>query len=161
MSHKSIAVQPSGIRDNHDRGTVGDFLREKIRPGSALSVVSAYFTIYAFEALKEHLVSIESMRFLFGEPRFIRSLDPARTDKKAFKIEDDGLRIENQLQQRRAARECADWIAEKVQIRSVRRPNFLHGKMYHIAHGGLETRVANLSEVAGSRVEQGSGRDLS
>lgn len=44
----------SGIRDNHTRGTVGDFLKEKINSGSKLSVVSAYFTIYAFEALKDH-----------------------------------------------------------------------------------------------------------
>jgi len=41
----------SGIRDNHTRGTVADFLREKINPGSHLSVVSVYFTIYAYDAL--------------------------------------------------------------------------------------------------------------
>ena len=40
------------IRDNHDRGTVGDFLKSNIENGSSLSVVSAYFTIHAFEALK-------------------------------------------------------------------------------------------------------------
>jgi len=34
-----------GIRDNHTRGKVADFLVEKIRAGSHLSVVSAYFTI--------------------------------------------------------------------------------------------------------------------
>ena len=44
---------PSGIRDNHHRGTVGDFLKEKIQAGSKLSIVSAYFTIYAFEKLKD------------------------------------------------------------------------------------------------------------
>jgi hypothetical protein len=37
----------SGIRDNHRRGAVGDFLKEKIKKGSELSIVSAYFTIYA------------------------------------------------------------------------------------------------------------------
>lgn len=30
----------SGIRDNHSRGTVADFLTEKIRDGSKLSIVS-------------------------------------------------------------------------------------------------------------------------
>ncbi len=30
---------------------VAEFLREKIHSGSRLSVVSAYFTIYAYEAL--------------------------------------------------------------------------------------------------------------
>lgn len=42
---------PSGIRDSHRRGAVGDFLKEKIKNGSALSIVTAYFTIYAQEVL--------------------------------------------------------------------------------------------------------------
>ena len=62
-------LQSSGIRDNYKRGNVGDFLKGKIQEGSTLSIVSAYFTIYAFEALKEHLTSIESLKFLFGEPQ--------------------------------------------------------------------------------------------
>ena len=45
--------QHSGIRDNHQRGKVVDFLSERISAGSQLSVVSAYFTIYAYEALSE------------------------------------------------------------------------------------------------------------
>lgn len=37
----------SGLRDNHKRGTVANFLASKIGAGSELSIVSAYFTIYA------------------------------------------------------------------------------------------------------------------
>ena len=95
------AAPASGIRDNYSRGSVGDFLREKIRDGSSMSVVSAYFTIYAFDALREELEKIDCMRFLFGEPRFIGSIDPDRTDKKAFKIEDEGLTLANRLEQKR------------------------------------------------------------
>ncbi len=126
----------SGIRDNHSRGTVGDFLQTKIRSGSKLAIVSAYFTIYAFEALKDQLAAIDELQFLFGEPRFVRSLDPDRVDKKAFKIEDEGLTLSNRLQQKRVARECADWMRQKVQIRSVKQVNLLHGKMYYIAPHG-------------------------
>ena len=54
----------SGIRDNRLRGKTGDFLREKIQSGSHLCIVSAYFTIYAYEALKAQLDSIEHLRFL-------------------------------------------------------------------------------------------------
>ncbi len=61
----------SGIRDNHTRGAVADFLRDKIKSGSHLSVVSAYFTIYAYDALKEVLDPIEHLDFLFGEPSFV------------------------------------------------------------------------------------------
>ena len=38
---------------NHHRGAVADFLKATIHSGSQLSVVSAYFTIYAYDALRE------------------------------------------------------------------------------------------------------------
>lgn len=113
------------------RGKVGNYLRDIIQSGSKLSFVSAYFTIYAYEAMREELESIDSLRFLFGEPRFINNLDPDRTDKKAFNIEDSALQLKNRLEQRRVAADCADWIRRKVEIRSVRYPGFLHGKLYH------------------------------
>lgn len=127
-----------GIKDNHSRGKVADFLAAKIAIDSKLSVVSAYFTIYAYEALSKELDGIESLRFLFGEPRFIASLDPDKTDKKAFKIEDEGLELANRLQQKEVARRCAEWIERKVEIRSIRESNLLHGKLYHIDDGRRE-----------------------
>jgi hypothetical protein len=67
----------SGIRDHRpSRGMVASFLREKIYPGANLSFVSAYFTIYAYEALKEQLDQAVRLRFLFGEPSFIQGMDP-------------------------------------------------------------------------------------
>src|SRR6266478_7454159 len=104
------ASSNSGIRDNHRRGLVADFLRGKIKSGSRLSVVSAYFTIYAYEALKQHLDQIEHLDFLFGEPRFIASLDPDKTEKKAFILDGNGLQLANRLQQKRVARDCAGWM---------------------------------------------------
>lgn len=137
--------QHSGIRDNHQRGNVADYLRQRISEGSQLSVVSAYFTIYAYEALSDKLDSIESLRFLFGEPRFIQSLDPEKTDKKAFKIEDEGLTLDNRLQQKEVARRCAEWIKNKVEIRSVREANLLHGKLYHVDDGKREHAIMGSS----------------
>ncbi len=131
-------MQAHGIKDNHTRGTVADFLSARVSDGSRLSVVSAYFTIYAYEALSKELDGIESLRFLFGEPRFIQALDPEKTDKKAFKIEDEGLELANRLQQKEVARRCAEWIKNKVEIRSIRETNLLHGKLYHIDDGKRE-----------------------
>ncbi len=143
-----MPLQPSssGIRDNRpERGSVADYLCEKIREGSILSIVSAYFTIYAYAGLKDKLDQIERLHFLFGEPRFVKSLDPDKTDKKAYRIEDDGLHLRNRLEQRRAAKECAEWIQHKVDIRSVRQANLLHGKMYHIANGEVEEAILGSS----------------
>lgn len=61
-----------GLRDNHTRGTVADFLTSKIQNESRLSIVSAYFTIYAYDAMKQALDRIEHLDFLFGEPSFVR-----------------------------------------------------------------------------------------
>ena len=128
----------SSIRDNHKHGSVGDFLKSKIEEGSSLSIVSAYFTIHAFQALKESLTEIKELRFLFGEPRFIKSLDPEKTDKKAYKIEgeDEGLKFDDRLKQNWVAKECAAWIREKVKIQSIQKSNLMHAKMYHIANNG-------------------------
>ncbi|MEI6046728.1 MAG: phospholipase D-like domain-containing protein, partial [Chloroflexota bacterium] len=157
LSKQKKLRYPSGIRDNHERGSVGEFLQDKIKEGSTLSFVSAYFTIYAYDKLKEHLDKIESLRFLFGEPRFVRSLDPARTDKKAFNIEDEGLALSNRLQQKRVARECAEWIKAKVEIRSLVRPNFLHGKLYHINNRGVEEAILGSSNFTTHGLGLGDG----
>jgi SNF2 family DNA or RNA helicase len=162
----------SGLKDNHRRGNVGDFLRGKLRPGAELSFVSAYFTIYAYEALRAELDQIGHLRFLFGEPRFIQSLDPSKTEEKAFGITNDKLELKNKLEQKRVARDCAEWIRQKVQIRSVAQAGFLHGKMYHIDNAGVEDALLGSSNftvrglglaAAGNNIELNlevdSGRD--
>ena len=49
----AIANLKSGIRDNHTRGAVGEYLGDAIREGCHMSVVSAFFTVYAYEAMKD------------------------------------------------------------------------------------------------------------
>lgn len=144
MSNHNSSLK-SGIRDNLRRGNVGDFLKSKIEEDSSLSIVSAYFTIYAFQALKESLMEIKELRFLYGEPRFIKSVDSEKTDKKAFKIQDEGLEFDDLLKQNWIAKECAAWIREKVQIRSIQKSNLMHGKMYHIANNGVEDAIVGSS----------------
>ena len=131
----------SALRDNRKRGSVADYLSQHIETGSELSFVSAYFTIYAYAKMKNQLENIEKLRFLFGEPRFVQSLDPDKTDKKSFNIEDRTLQLANRLEQKQTARECSDWIRDKTEIRSIKKPGFLHGKMYHIDNGGWPKRL--------------------
>src|ERR1700704_1060058 len=100
-----MSSNTSGLRDNHTRGSVAEFLSAKIQAGSKLSVVSAYFTIYAYDALKTSLDRIEHLDFLFGEPSSVNSLDPNKRDMKSFIIDADGLELANKLQQKRVAKE--------------------------------------------------------
>ena len=156
---QDTSLFPSGIRDNRERGTVSEFLESQIENGSSLSIVSAYFTIYAFEAMKSSLLGINDLRFLFGEPQFIKKLDPEKTEKKSFIIDSDGLHLRNQLQLKRIAIECAEWIEEKVEIRSIRESNMLHGKMYHIVKNGVENAILGSSNftVRGLGLSQAGG----
>jgi len=135
----------SGIRDNHRRGTVGEFLQANISAGSELSIVSAYFTIYAYKAMKSTLDSIGHLNFLFGEPTFVSKLDPEKNETKAFKLQDSELHLSNRLTQKAAAKECAGWIRDKVEIRTIRQTNLLHGKMYHVDREGVEKAILGSS----------------
>lgn len=149
----------SGIRDNHQRGAVADFLKSKVHSGSRLSVVSAYFTIYAYDALRQHLDQIEHLDFLFGEPRFVSSLDPDKTEKKSFILDGNGLHLANHLEQKRVARDCADWIRQKVEIKSICHAQLLHGKMYHIANAGVEDAILGSSNFTVRGLGLGAGNN--
>ncbi len=155
-------VLSSGVRDNDRRGTVADFLRENLAPGSEVSIVSAYFTIYAYQALKQELDSIKELRFLYGDPTAIASVDPDRTDKKTFHIENDHIQLTHKLNQKQIARECADWMRNKVEIKSVRRNRLLHGKMYHIRVQRVDSAILGSSNFTarGIGVQQNSNLEL-
>lgn len=135
----------SGIRDNHDRGTVGDFLRAHLGPGANLDRVTAYFTVFAHDKLRPHLDDLGRTRLLFGEAAFIKTLDPAHTQPASAVLRDDGLALAAGLAQRHIARACADWIERKVEVRSVTSSGFLHGKMSFIERMGQRHAILGSS----------------
>jgi hypothetical protein len=137
--------QATGIRDNHTRGTVGDFLRHQLKPGAELDLVTAYFTVFAYDKLRLELDHLGRIRLLFGEAAFIQNLDPEKTDGAAFVLRDDGLALAGGLSQRHLAQACAAWMEAKVEVRSVTRTGFLHGKMSHIRRGEVTAAIVGSS----------------
>ena len=136
----------SSLRDNRThRGTVGDFLKSEIQPGSHLSFVSAYFTVHAYEALASQLEGAAKLQFLFGEPSFVTGIDRGDKGKANFKLTEHGITIAKTLTQRPAAKACAEWIERMVEIRSIRQANFLHGKAYHIENGNASSAILGSS----------------
>ena len=157
----------SKIRDNHKQGTIGDFLKDNLEKECKIDIVSAYFTIYAYYHLKQQLNEIKSMRFLFGEPTFIKEVDPSQKQFKSHKIEydraDEQLKIpmQTRLTQKKIAKECYDWLKTKAEIRSMIKPNFLHGKMYHIKHKGrTEKAIAGSSNFTASGLGFGGRHNI-
>lgn len=136
----------TSLRDNRpERGGAGAFLREAIDPGAELSFVSAYFTVNAFQELRETLENAGPTRFLFGEPAFVSEVDPLKSEKKRFRVTEEGLALGHALAQRPVAKACADWIRRQVEVRSIRQSGFLHGKAYHIRNGNASRAILGSS----------------
>lgn len=99
--------QISTIRDNAKNGTVFDFLKDAIQENfnkyndkSKLKIVSAYFTIYAFYALREELKNkVSEVKFILGEPSSVENLGLKNKRFKIFKIQDEDITLDNILQQ--------------------------------------------------------------
>ena len=106
---------------------VTDDLQGKPISDSRISIAAASFSIYAFEALKKELESIEEMRFIFTSPTFIA--EKVKKEKREFFIPklnrernlygtDFEIKLRNKLSQKAIARECAEWIRKKVKFKS-------------------------------------------
>ncbi|MFC2729534.1 MAG: helicase-related protein [Centipeda sp. (in: firmicutes)] len=143
-------MQPPKILDNKQQGRVIDELREALQPGAKLAVISAYFTIYAYEALKKELSSIEEMRFIFTAPSYIKQKNDFQRE---FYIapRDMGnhlsgnefeLKLRNKLTQSAIAKECADWLRRKVRIRSYRETDPAQLRLAYVANKDSEQDVA-------------------
>jgi len=143
-------LQPPKILDNKQQGRVIDELREALQPGAKLAVISAYFTIYAYEALKKELSSIEEMRFIFTTPSYIKQKNDFQRE---FYIapRDMGnhlsgnefeLKLRNKLTQSAIAKECADWLRRKVRIRSYRETDPAQLRLAYVANKDSEQDIA-------------------
>ncbi len=49
---RGLKLKPPKMLDNKKNGTVHEELRENLKKGSKLSIISAYFTMYAYFELK-------------------------------------------------------------------------------------------------------------
>lgn len=117
--------QPKLINNINER--VVDDLKEKLSKGSRISIAAASFSIYAFEALKNELESIDELRFIFTSPTFIKEkskkekreyyIPKLNRERKLYGTEFE-VRLRNQLSQKAIAKECAAWIRRKVKFRS-------------------------------------------
>lgn len=58
------------IIDNINR-LLGDDMQLTIQPNSRLKIAASYFSIFAFEALKKELSSIDELQFIFTSPTIV------------------------------------------------------------------------------------------
>ena len=112
---------------NNTTKTLKDDLSVEIKQGSKLSIAAACFSIYAFQELKEQLSQIEQLRFIFTSPTFVT--EKAKKERREFYIPrltrerslygtEFEIKLRNELTQKAIARECAEWIRQKVTFKS-------------------------------------------
>ena len=124
---------------DNKRNKVVDEFRKGLTTGSKLSIISAYFTIYAYAELKKELDKIEKMRFIFTEPTFVdkekkpsREYYMERNSELTISGNEIELRIRNEMEQSAIAKECAAWLREKAEIKSLKKENIAQPRMLHI-----------------------------
>jgi hypothetical protein len=114
------------IFDNVNKIVKSD-LEVAIEKRSHLSIAAACFSIYAYQALRKQLDSIEELRFIFTSPTFVKEKTPR--EKREFYIPrlnrerslygtEFEVKLRNELSQKAIACECAEWIRKKVKFRS-------------------------------------------
>ena len=118
-----------------------DDLKVVLGDGSKVSMAAASFSIYAFEALQKELEQIEELRFIFTSPTFNKERE--KKQKREFYIpklnrertlygSDFEIKLRNNLTQKAIAKECAEWIRQKVHFKTnvsqMQMPGFLNAK---------------------------------
>lgn len=90
-------------------------LKRELNKDTKISIVAAGFSIYAFRELMKELEQVKELNFVFNQEMFTGVKNPAESDLYGTEFE---TRLRNDLMQQKLAKECADWIREKVRFRS-------------------------------------------
>jgi len=119
------------LLDNKGQGKVGDSLAKSIQANARLAILSSLFSVYGYSTLKKQLTRAGALRLLI--PSNNSTALPG--EKQPFRMA--GLagskadrRFRNSLNLREIARECAQWLRQKAEIRAVSLPVFQN--LFHI-----------------------------
>lgn len=104
-----------------------DDLIQQIKKGSKVSIAASCFSIYAYNELKKQLEKVDSFKFIFTEPTFIK--EKAEKQKREFYIPritrennlygtEFEIKLRNELTQKAISRECVEWIKKKAVFKS-------------------------------------------
>ena len=139
---------------NNTTKTLRDDLKNELKRGSKLSIAAACFSIYAFQELKQELLGIDELRFIFTSPTF--TTEKAKKEKREFYIPrlnrerslygtEFEVKLRNELTQKAIAKECAEWINNKVTFKSNTSDKSIQGQI--VVDGIGYTPINNFTTV--------------
>lgn len=109
------------------RELLKDDLTQVMQKKSKVAIAASYFSIYAYQELKAQLKNIDELKFIFTSPSF--TTEKAKKEKREFYIPrlnrekslygtEFEIKLRNELTQKAIAKECAEWIRQKVTFKS-------------------------------------------
>jgi len=123
-----------GILDNKSSGCVVSELKGNISVGCTLSVISALFLLYAYDHLKRELAKVSKFRLLVSvdgdRDEFFKNLPGNNWDRH----------LRNRLDIPRIARECAEWLKQKCEVREL--PSTIHQNLIHLSYLNSDEQLA-------------------
>lgn len=135
-------MKPPKMIDNKRNGTVADELRQCIQKDSKLSIMTAYFTIYAFAELKKELLKVDGLRMLFTDPTFVKGEHDL--EREYYIERNDGqtlagnvyeIKLRNEMCQASVAKECAQWLQSKAEIKMFKARNSAQPRLVYVDNG--------------------------
>ncbi|HOO45508.1 MAG TPA: SNF2-related protein, partial [Deltaproteobacteria bacterium] len=149
------------LLDNKGQGKVGDVLSEGIQANANLSILSGLFSIYGYSVLKEQLARTGGLRLLIPS----RDTPAGSLSEYPFCMADltgseADRRFRNSLNLANLARECAEWLQQKADVKAVSLP--VPQNLFHIKnldgselaiHGSSPFTTAGLGVVPSDAYE--------
>ncbi|WP_066402586.1 helicase-related protein [Aliarcobacter cryaerophilus] len=111
--------------DNKKSSKLGEVLKDNIQNNCKLSIISSYFTLYGFFYLKKALEKVQSARIIINSKQFKDDLNLLISTKSEIKLK-------NNFQQAKIAKECYEWLRQKAQIKDIKIENSIPFNLYHL-----------------------------
>ncbi len=140
-------IKAPKILNNKAGNVVYRELQDSIINGSKLSVITGYFTIYAYYELKGELDKIDNMRLIFTQSN---ALDNKDKEVREFFINNDSsifgnpyeIKLRNEMTQGPISKMCSEWIEDKVDVKSFKKPNTAHPRMFNVENESMEDSIS-------------------
>lgn len=144
------------LLDNKKNGNVSSELKRYSFKHSKLSILASLFTLYGFESLRNELGQLDAAQILLTDWQDINLQSLIGSEQE--------VRLINQLDQKRIAKECAKWIKEKAQIKASMSPhssqNLIHlqsDTSSFAVHGSANFSPTGLGVVGSNNIQMNTG----
>lgn len=136
---------------------LGDDLKKTITKNSKIRICASIFSMYGYEALKRELSNINEFKFIFTDPTFVEK-STSKKENRVFEINTKlreksiggsvfEVKLKNELNSKKIAQECVDWIKTKAKFKSNINGQAIQRFIY-IKNGNQNVAYTNMGEFS-------------